>query len=291
MMSESSTPSLPPFDRKLLGMAQRLVPLAEREEWARAWQAELWHMHHRRGQRHRSAVLAMVDFSIGLTRDALWLRTESWRRTFKGTAAVCIASLFGLILIASLVSLAPTAGWRTLGYSLGGECLRYLVVSPLIIFVAFASASSRHIEQGSSTRGRFWLRQQAFFAAKVIQVLVLAFVLSLDTCQPLHNAFPATADFFRIYFFVLFSLIGLRWAIHDQEQRCKHCLQSLATPARVGRPSHNLLEWNGMESSCTRGHGLLSIPEMETSWCRSSRWIVLEAYRLRVDEDRYVEIG
>jgi hypothetical protein len=107
----------------------------------------------------------------------------------------------------------------------------------------------------------------------------------------LHNAFPATADFFRIYFFVLFSLIGLRWAIHDQEQRCKHCLHSLATPARVGRPSHNLLEWNGTELNCTRGHGLLSIPEMETSWCQSSRWIALDACRLRVDEDRYLEVG
>jgi len=290
-MSQTPAPTLPPFDRKLLAVVERLVPLAEREEWSRAWQAELWHMHHRRGLHHRSALITMADFSIGLTRDALWLRTESWRRTFTGTAVLCIAFLFGLIIIASLVALAPTAGWRTLSSSLGEQCLRYIVVSPLVIFVAFASASSRHIEQGSSNRGRFWLKQQAFFSAKVIQVLVLAFVLSLDTCQPLHNAFPATADFFRIYFFVLFALFGLRWAIHDQEQRCKHCLHSLATPARVGRPSHNLLEWNGTELNCTRGHGLLSIPEMETSWCQSSRWIALDPCRLRVDEDRYLEVG
>lgn len=31
-------------------------------------------------------------------------------------------------------------------------------------------------------------------------------------------------------------MLGLRWAIHDQQQRCKHCLHSLATPSRVGRP-------------------------------------------------------
>jgi hypothetical protein len=277
MMSQTSAPMLPPFDRKLLGVVERFVPLAEREEWSRAWQAELWHMHHRPDQRRRSARLAMVDFSIGLTRDALWLRTESWRRTFTGTAVLCIASLFGLILLASLITLAPQAGLRALGASLGHQFDRSLFASPLILFVAFASTSSRHIEQGPQGRGRSWIKQQAFLSGKALQVLVLAFVLSVDICQPVHRSFPDTTDFFQVFWFVLFSLIGLRWAIHDQEQRCKHCLQSLATPARVGRPSHNLLEWNGTELSCKRGHGLLSIPEMETSWCQSSRWIALDA--------------
>lgn len=277
MMSQTSCPTLPPFDRKLLDLVERLVPCAEREEWSRAWQAELWHMHHRRGPRHRSAILAMADFTIGLTRDALWLRTESWRRTFTGTAVLCIASLFGLILLASLITLAPEANLHFIAASLGQQFDRSLFSAPLILFVAFASTSSRHIEQGQHGRGRLWVRQQAFLLGKATQVLVLAFVLSVDICQPMHRSLPDTTDFFQMFWFVLFSLIGLRWAIHDQEQRCKHCLQSLATPARVGRPSHNLLEWNGTELSCKRGHGLLSVPEMETSWCQSSRWIALEA--------------
>jgi hypothetical protein len=275
MMSQTSTPTLPPFDRKLLGVVERLVPHAEREEWSRAWQAELWHMHHGRGVRHRSVLVTMADFSIGLTRDAMWLRTESWRRTFTGTATLCIASLFSLILIAAVIALIPEASW--LNVSRGEQLIHYLLASPLIVFVAFASASSRHIEQRSQSQGRFWIKQIAFFSTKVAQVLLLAFALSLDLCQPLHASFPATADFFQIFFFVLFALIGLRWSIHDQEQRCKHCLHSLAAPARVGRPSHNLLEWNGTELSCKHGHGLLSVPEMETSWCQSSRWIALEA--------------
>jgi hypothetical protein len=79
-----------------------------------------------------------------------------------------------------------------------------------------------------------------------------------------------------MFFFVLFALIGLRWAVRDQEERCKHCLRSLTTPARVGRPSHNLLEWNGTELSCKHGHGLLNIPEIETSWCQYSHWINFE---------------
>jgi hypothetical protein len=290
-MSQPSTPKLPPFDLKLLGLVERLVPIAERDEWSRAWQAELWHMHHRTAPRRKADLLTTADFSIGLTRDAFWLRTESWRRTYTGTAVLCITSLFGLILITSVIALAPRAGWSSFGVSLGQQVNRSLFAAPLILFVAFASTSSRHIEQGAQSKGRFWIKQQAFFSAKVIQVLVLAFVLSVDICQPLHTSLPATADFFQVFCFVLFALLGLRWAIQDQEQRCKHCLHSLATPARVGRPSHNLLEWNGTELSCKRGHGLLSIPEMETSWCQSSRWIVLETRQLRVDEDRYMEVG
>jgi hypothetical protein len=275
-MSQPSTPTLPPFDLKLLGLVERLVPLAERDEWSRAWQAELWHMRHRTGPRRKADLLTTADFSIGLTRDALWLRTESWRRTYTGTAVLCITSLFGLILIASVIVLAPRAGLSSFAVSLGQQVNRSLFAAPLILFVAFASTSSRHIEQGAQSKRRFWIKQQAFFSAKVVQVLVLAFVLSVDLCQPLHTSLPATADFFQVFCFVLFALLGLRWAMQDQEQRCKHCLHSLAMPARVGRPSRNLLEWNGTELSCKRGHGLLSIPEMETSWCQSSRWIVLE---------------
>lgn len=276
-MSQTPAPTLPTFDRRLLGVVERLVPIAEREEWSRAWQAELWHMHHRRGRRNRSDLITMADFSIGLTRDAMWLRTESWRRIYTGTAALCLATNLALIFVASVIALAPHVGWWSLDDCLGQQIHRSLLATPFILFVAFASTSSRHIEQGAQSRGRLWIKQQAFLSGKSVQVLIIAFALSVDICQPMHQTLPDTTDFFQMFWFVLFSLIGLRWAIQDQEQRCKHCLHSLTTPARVGRPSHNLLEWNGTELSCKRGHGLLSVPEMETSWCQSSRWIALDS--------------
>jgi len=104
-------------------------------------------------------------------------------------------------------------------------------------------------------------------------VLFASFLLSSDLMQPLHQALPNAADVLQIFTFVFVALLGMRWAFRDQDQRCKQCLHTLTTPSRVGRPTHNLLEWNGSEMTCKHGHGLLSVPEIETSWCQSSAWI------------------
>lgn len=84
---------------------------------------------------------------------------------------------------------------------------------------------------------------------------------------------PFTALILQSLSFVLFGLLGLRWSSLDSALRCQHCLCSLASPARVGRPSWNFLEFNGTELTCKHGHGHLSIPEIETSWHQSSVWI------------------
>lgn len=261
---------LPAFDRRLLRAVERVVPVDERAEWTRTWQAELWHVRHR-GQRFG----ASTDLSIGLVRDALWLRSDSWRRALDGTPTLCLGAMFGLCVLAALVALALIGSWHLLAVYLGDQFRRSVVESPLVVFVAFAMASRGHSEQRLTSRKLCWLRRQMFLAAKVGMVLVLAFLLSADFCQPIHRALPATADVFQIFGFVLFALVGLRWSVGDQERRCKQCLHLLATPARVGRPSHNLLEWNGTELVCKHGHGLLSVPEMETSWCEASQWVEL----------------
>jgi hypothetical protein len=275
-MSCPVRPALPSFEHNLLSIVRRLVPAHEREEWSRTWQAELWYMHQRSRHRHVSPLAGILDLSIGLTRDALWLRTERWRVVSSDTATLCLASLLGLSLLSALVALALAGSWRSLDLYLRDEFMRSLIAAPHVLFVLLATAPRRHTGQSSITRWRFWIKRQTFFLLKTLQVLLLAFLLSVDLCVPLHNLAPLTADLLQMFAFVFFALLGLRWAIGDQEQRCKHCLRSLTTPARVGRPSHNLLEWNGTERSCKHGHGLLSIPEMETSWCQSSRWVNLD---------------
>lgn len=275
-MSDQVSATLPGFERKLLHIVRKLVPPHERKEWSRSWQAELWYMRQRSRHRHISPLAGVLDLSIGLTRDALWLRTEKWRVEFSDTAGLCLASLFGLSLLSILIALALAGSWDSLDSYLRNQFTRSLIAAPHVLFVLLATAPRRHTSQRSITRWRFWVNRQFFFLLKTLQVLLFAFLLSVDLCVPLHHSAPITADLMQLFAFVFFALIGLRWAISDQEQRCKQCLRSLNTPARVGRPSHNLLEWNGTERSCKHGHGLLSIPEMETSWCQSSRWIQLD---------------
>jgi hypothetical protein len=272
-MSHGLPSPLPLFDRVLLRSVEKVVPSSEREEWRDTWQAELWHICHRsRNQRTRTLGI-IADLSVGLTCDAVWLRTDSWRRAFSGTAILCLASLLGLCVLSTLFGLVLSGSWHALGLDLGGQFKRFLIETPLVIFVSFATSSRRHLEQGTSGKKIYWIKRQLFFSAKTVLVLLLAFLLSVDVCKPIHTPLPYTADLLQILFSVFFSLIGLRWSFHDKEQRCKQCLRSLATPARVGRPSHNLLEWNGSELICKQGHGSLSIPEMETSWCQSSQWV------------------
>jgi hypothetical protein len=232
-------------------------------------------MRQRSRHRHVSPLAGITDLSIGLTRDALWLRTEDWRLAVSDTATLCLVSLLGLSLLSIMVALALAGGWHSLQFYLRDELTRSLMAAPPVLFVLLATAPRRHSSQ-SISRWPFWIKRHFFFVLKTFEILLLAFLLSVDVCMPLHTLIPLTADLLQLFAFVFFALLGLRWAIGDQEQRCKHCLRSLSTPARVGRPSHNLLEWNGTEQSCKHGHGLLSIPEMETSWCRSSRWVNLD---------------
>jgi hypothetical protein len=263
---------LPRFDRSLLRVVARLVPSAEREDWRDSWQAELWHMHRRR----RSSFAAFrltADISYGLMLDALWLRTESWRRTFNGTPILCLATLFSLCAVALFFAFALNGGSHQLVLHLYRPFQRSLCAAPLVLFVTFAIASPSHTGQASRIRPVFWLNRQLFLIAKISLLTILACLLSTDITRPLHATSPFAADIIQVLAFVFFSLLGLRWAFFDQDQRCKHCLRRLHAPARVGRPSRNLLEWNGTEQVCRHGHGMLSVPEIETSWHQYSQWI------------------
>lgn len=267
-----SLPSpLPGFDRRLLQAVERVVPRGEREEWLRSWQAELWHKRYGNG-----APGAAADLSIGLVRDAFWLRTDSWRRTYEGTAALCLAWLLGLVATAATVGLMLNGSWGSLGLYLCGQLRCFMVAAVLVVFVTFATSSSRYVQQGPSSRAVSLIRRQLFFVAKTSLLLLLTFLLSGDLCLPMHALWPNTAVLVQVFLFVVFALLGQRWNFRDQELRCKQCLRALDTPARVGRPSRNLLEWNGTELLCKQGHGRLSVPEMETSWCRSSAWVGLD---------------
>jgi len=266
----SSLPSpLPVLDRTLLYFACKLVPLAERSDWLRCWQAELWHRHHLRSSELRSNA---IDLYPGLVRDALWLCAESIRMAFAGTASLCLGLLTIVLVLAGMPLFAFSGSTHTLFGLLPSNAGRFLCEATLVTLVSFATGS-RTIEHESPAALVSRFRAQFFLAAKLALVLIIAFLLSLDMTLPFHTAHPFIAEIIQPQFFVFIALLGLRWNFQDQDNRCKHCLRELASPSRVGRPSWNFLDSNSTELLCKDGHGLLSVPEIETSWRRSSHWI------------------
>ena len=258
---------LPIFDRILLRTLQYAVPVPERDEWIRVWRSEMWHLNHRRITRGTPT----ATLAAGLTRDALWLRTESWRRALDGTATLCLAVVASLCLVFAVVGLVLTGSYQEFVLQFGEAYRLFLLEAALVTPVTFATTFRRHVHHASAALPR--LRRKVFFALKAGLVLQLAFLVSADLCQPLHADFPLAHGILQIFVAMVLSIAGLRWCFHDQEDRCKHCLLALQSPARIGRPSRNLLEWNGTEQVCRHGHGRLNLPEMETSWCRSGQWL------------------
>jgi len=47
------------------------------------------------------------------------------------------------------------------------------------------------------------------------------------------------------------------------------------SPADVAEPIR-FFDWNGIELVCERGHILLRIPEIPTSWFGAQRWVCLD---------------
>ena len=60
-------------------------------------------------------------------------------------------------------------------------------------------------------------------------------------------------------------VLAFRWVLIDQRRRCPVCLQLLINPIRIGQPSHIMLDWYGTELMCSKGHGLMHVPETPTS--------------------------
>jgi len=112
-------------------------------------------------------------------------------------------------------------------------------------------------------------RRWIFLAAKSALVLVIVLFGSLDL-------FSLIALHLEAHAMIVGSVIGLRWVLIDQRRRCPVCLRVLTNPTTIGEPSRTLLEWYGTELICTKGHGLLHVPEMRNSYSEQ-RWLRLDS--------------
>ena len=116
-----------------------------------------------------------------------------------------------------------------------------------------------------------------FLGAKITLLLPILY------CGPLliaHAAVAGSCDSrheVQTLITVCACLLAAFWIIDDQRQRCPLCLRMLTNPARVGERSRSLLSFSGMEYVCSKGHGLLHIPDYPTSWFASQRWLSLDS--------------
>jgi len=253
-------------DRLLLATTKWLVPRREREEWLRSWQAELWYGSHRRASRPAPAL------SFGVIQDALWLRFDDLSHALTGTPSLCVLLLSSLLLLATIPAIIVAGSLHAFVLASLG-CLSQIVAESSLVAIVSLATAVTSLEENLSGAHKLRLKARFFLFAKMVLILLLSWMLSTDLTWPIRPFLPFTALILQSLSFVIFGLLGLRWSSIDSALRCQHCLCSLASPARVGRPSWNFLEFNGTELVCKHGHGHLSVPEIETSWCQSSVWI------------------
>src|SRR5262249_13200059 len=104
------------------------------------------------------------------------------------------------------------------------------------------------------------LRRRAFLAAKFGLILPIVFCGTLDLAGIL------SASSLQPHAALVGYVIAFRWALNDQRRRCPVCLRRLTESASIGRFSHNFLEWCGTELFCAKGHGLLHVPQITTTY-------------------------
>jgi len=262
---------LPPLHRYVLAAAALLVPYADREDWSRGWHSELWHIHQR-----RRSLRSNVDLAAGIASDAAWLRAEALRLRFSGSPILCMVTLAASCILCVRLVYYFSGGFNQLIDLSLQLRLSYLLGATIAITVTMlttAEARMRYADAGRHLPPDLRAKRVCFFVTKLTLSLILGLLFTAVVFASLHSS-AIWIILPQIYLTAAFVAGTLRWAVWDQQQRCQHCLHALARPSRVGRPSHNLLEWNGTERTCRHGHGSLHEPEMQTSWQESSRWVI-----------------
>jgi hypothetical protein len=152
--------------------------------------------------------------------------------------------------------------------------LVFLVISCAagVVYARGVGAGVGQAPLSSGHRLRWW----GFFAAKSALLLFIMYVGSSGLAHPLSvyltGSISPLGDELAVWLFLILSIVGLSWAIHDQQKRCRICLRRLGMSVDIGRPGCVLLNWAGTELVCPEGHGVLYLPESSANWLERDRW-------------------
>jgi hypothetical protein len=141
--------------------------------------------------------------------------------------------------------------------------------------VVYARGVSAGVGQAPlSWRNR--LRWWGFFLGKSALLLAVMFLTASGVARfisvDLTGSLYPVADELAVWLFLILSIVGLSWAIHDQQKRCRVCLRRLGMSVDIGRPGCVLLNFAGTELVCPAGHGVLYLPESQANWLERDRW-------------------
>lgn len=257
----------------VLRTASLLAPGERRAEWLREWRSELWYVPRREAAR----------FCLGAFRDALWVRRNELRMPPGGTSRLeTPASCLGFVAALAAVSIAVvlclltplrlrTTFWRLRPRDLPVACLAMLGYTAIFLPVT-CLVMGRPATEHYPGPWRSRLRRGLFLALKIalVQPILLCGLLLEVLLAPLVPALAPPG-------MVAMWILTFRWVILDQQRRCPVCLRALTNPVRIGTPSQSFLDWYGAESMCSRGHGLLQVPEIAASYSGAPQWHGLDA--------------
>lgn len=170
-----------------------------------------------------------------------------------------------------------------LGFSLDEGIPDSKTVFLFAVFLAFlalpAMTSVSLGEYSVSSHRSSWFRslyRPGFLGVKIALLLPVAYYVSLDMAYGYARIASTRSVYIQVAVSFTICLLGMRWALQDQRQRCPVCLRRVAHPAQVGLASRTFLAWNGTEMMCMGGHTLLHIPSLPTSWFSTQRWLYLD---------------
>jgi hypothetical protein len=264
----------------ILKAAALLVPGERRGEWFAEWSSELWYV----AQAPDGRVLR---FCLGGFRDAWWLRRNGcdpvarahlWLRSpwkcllwLASLATAAVACFFYLLWPLRASPHGPRSYWA--------PSLAYLFVIGAAFLVIAATSSlslGEYPEVRSSPARARRFQRWAFLGAKLALIVPIVICGTFDVIKVLSVPAGRVFDPMAIWSTqpqaaLVFFVMAFRWALKDQRRRCPVCLRLLNESASIGAFSHNFLEWYGTELFCSRGHGLLHVPEIATTYS-TQRW-------------------
>ncbi len=134
-------------------------------------------------------------------------------------------------------------------------------------------------------RGRFSLRAMAgvpfskasrywwFFFGKTTLLLGILILIWFESTQGLRDP---VSGLLSSWVFLLACVAVAVFSLADQRRRCPVCLHRLSMPVSMGTYSRPLLDPASTELLCDQGHGMLTVPDTESSTSGPERWTALD---------------